>query len=76
MCKLSEKSVKEKEAMHKQCEMDRNQMCSIMESYKIDGDKFIEERDKEIATLKQKLKEEKENKKQVEYILSIKILHQ
>ena len=65
MRKLSESSVKEKESMHKQCESDRRQMASIMESYKIDGDKFVEERDKEIATLKKELKEEKDSKKQV-----------
>ena len=65
MRKLSELSVKEKEEMHAQCEKDRAQMVRIMETYKIDGDKFLGEKDKQIAELKQDLKNERDCKKQV-----------
>lgn len=49
--------------MQKLCEKEKSQMSSIMQSYKTEGDKLVDKKDKEIESLKQKLKQEKENSK-------------
>lgn len=67
---IADRCLSEKEDMYKQCEGQRSEMSAIMLNYKTDHEKSLQKKDKDIESLKEKLKSiESKHKKEVRSFL-------